>query len=196
MEDLPAHLRSVPDGRHSARSMVAGLRHWAVAAPTRTAVVDGTRRLSFAAVHSRSNRLASCLLASGLNPGDRVAVLLGNRLEYPEIAAALGKAGLAMVPIGVRQTVPEIAFVTGHSGARALVVQHDRSEEVCAAVSADVVVRVGGPGPGRAYEEVLTRGRDVDPRVAVAGDDTFCVQYTSGTTGRPKGRSSPTRPAR
>ncbi|WP_326783337.1 class I adenylate-forming enzyme family protein [Streptomyces sp. NBC_00151] len=187
MEDLPAHLRSVPDGRHSARSMVAGLRRWAAAAPTRTAVVDGARRLSFAAVHSRSNRLASSLLAAGLNPGDRVAVLLGNRLEYPEIAAALGKAGLVMVPIGVRQTVPEIAFITGHSGAHALVVQHDRSEEVCAAVSVDVVVRVGGPGPGRAYEEVLARGRDVDPRIAVAGDDTFCVQYTSGTTGRPKG---------
>jgi long-chain acyl-CoA synthetase len=167
--------------------MVCGLRSWARAAPRRTAVVDGDRRLTFAALHSRSNRLAGRLLAAGLRPGDRVAVLLGNRLEYPEVAAALGKAGLLMVPVGVRQTVPEIEFVVAHSGARALVVQHDRAEEV-AAVAPDVLLRVGcGPGPGLDYEDLLAGGRDVDPEVPVTGDDTFCVQYTSGTTGRPKG---------
>jgi long-chain acyl-CoA synthetase len=166
--------------------MVSGLRSWARAAPGRTAVVDGDGRLTFAALHGRSNRLAGRLLAAGLRPGDRVAVLLGNRLEHPEVAAALGKAGLPMVPVGVHQTVPEIEFVLAHSGARALVVRHDRAEEL-APVAPDVLLRVGGPGPGLDYEDLLAGGRDVDPEVPVTGDDTFCVQYTSGTTGRPKG---------
>ncbi|MFJ4617089.1 class I adenylate-forming enzyme family protein [Streptomyces sp. NPDC088812] len=187
----PAAVRRILAGG-AAVTMATGVRERAVDAAGRVAVVDGGRTLTFAALHARSNRLAQVLLGAGLAPGDPVAVLLGNRLEYPEVAAALAKAGLPMVPLGLRQTAPEIAWIVGHSGARALVVQDERAEEAVAAVGASadriaVVLTVGGPGPGLGYERAVETAPDRDPGVPVTGDDVFCVQYTSGTTGRPKG---------
>ncbi|MFJ3666862.1 class I adenylate-forming enzyme family protein [Streptomyces sp. NPDC090106] len=188
---LPARVRRIlADG--VTVTMATGVRERAVHDAGRTAVVDGERSLTFAALHARSNRLAQALLGAGLTPGDPVAVLLGNCLEYPEVAAALAKAGLPMVPLGIGQTGPEIAWIVGHSGAQALIVQDGRAEEAVSAVTEGggklpVVLTVGRPGPGQAYETALASAPDRDPAVAVTGDDVFCVQYTSGTTGRPKG---------
>lgn len=188
---LPDQVRRIMAGGDTV-TMADGVRERGLDSAGRTAVVDGERTLTFAAVHARSNRLAQALLGAGLVPGDPVAVLLGNRLEYPEVAAALAKAGLPMVPLGIRQTGPEAAWIVGHSGARALIVQGERAEEVLDALSASadriaLVLTVGAPGPGRAYEEALATAPDRDPLVRVGGEDVFCIQYTSGTTGRPKG---------
>ncbi|TXS39878.1 class I adenylate-forming enzyme family protein [Streptomyces sp. OR43] len=188
---LPHRVRRIlADG--ATVTMADGVRERALDSPGRTAVIDAGRALTFAAVHERSNRLAQALLGAGLVPGDPVAVLLGNCLEYPEVAAALAKAGLPMVPLGIRQTGPEIGWIVGHSGARALIVQDDRAEEALVAVAASgdriaAVLTVGRPGVGRGYEEALAAAPDRDPLVRISGDDIFCVQYTSGTTGRPKG---------
>ncbi|HEY9329237.1 MAG TPA: AMP-binding protein [Streptomyces sp.] len=188
---LPHRVRRIlADG--ATVTMADGVRERAVDSPGRTAVIDAGRTLTFAAVHERSNRLAQTLLGAGLVPGDPVAVLLGNCLEYPEVAAALAKAGLPMVPLGIRQTGPEIGWIVGHSGARALIVQDGRAEEALAAVAASgdriaAVLTVGRPGVGRGYEEALAAAPDRDPLVRISGDDIFCIQYTSGTTGRPKG---------
>jgi long-chain acyl-CoA synthetase len=115
-----------------------------------------------------------------------VAVLLGNRLEYPEIAAGLAKAGLPLVPLNPRLTAAEVKYVVGHSGARALVL-----DDALAASAADVqvghVLSIGGTTLGPAYEEALAAAAARDPRVEVDERDPFCIAYTSGTTGRPKG---------
>ena len=79
-----------------------GIREFAVSMPSSLAVVDGERSLTYAALNDRSNRFGNALLEAGLSPGDRVGVVLGNRLEYPEVAAGLAKAGLPMVPINPR----------------------------------------------------------------------------------------------
>src|SRR4051794_36131191 len=102
-------------------SMVSGIREFAIASPSATAVIDGERRLTYRELHDRSSRLAQHLLASGLGRGERVAVLLGNRLEFPEIAAGIGKAGLVMVPLNPRLTPLEAAYILEHSSARAIV---------------------------------------------------------------------------
>ena len=89
-------------------NIAGGIREFAIASPRATAVVDGDRTLTFAALDERASRLGNRLLAGGLAPGERVAVLLGNRLEYPEIAAGIAKSGLVMVPLN---PPPMIAMV-------------------------------------------------------------------------------------
>ncbi|MCC5574795.1 AMP-binding protein [Microtetraspora sp. AC03309] len=68
-------------------SIAGGVREFAAATPSAVAVIDGDRRLSYAALHDRSSRLANALLSRGLTSGDTVALLLANQLEYPEAAA-------------------------------------------------------------------------------------------------------------
>ena len=102
-------------------SIAGGVREFARATPRAVAVIDGDRTLTFAALDERASRLAQWLLGAGLATGDRVAVLLGNRLEYPEVAAGIAKAGLVMVPLNPRLTPTEARFILEHSGARALV---------------------------------------------------------------------------
>lgn len=170
-------------------SIAGGVREFARVTPRATAVIDGDRTLSYAALDERANRLACALLARGLATGDRVAVLLGNRLEYPEIAAGIAKAGLVMVPLNPRLTAAEARFILEHSGSRAIVL-----DDACAAVAGDAIeelrlhaLSLDGTQTGRAYEEELAAARATDPGVRVDELDPFCIAYTSGTTGRPKG---------
>jgi acyl-CoA synthetase (AMP-forming)/AMP-acid ligase II len=171
-------------------TIASGIRAFAVATPSAIAIHDGRRELTFAALHERSCRVGSGLLSAGLNPGDRVAVLMGNRLDYPEIAAGLAMAGLAMVPLNPRLTAGEISYILGHSSARAVIM-----DDAYASAAGPVVENLGikvvwsldGTTVGPAYEEALARAPAADPAAGVTELDTFCVAYTSGTTGRPKG---------
>lgn len=159
--------------------LTAGARHH----PSRSAVQtsDGVVR-TYAELAARSNRLAQALLASGLVPGDRVALWLDNCLEYVDSYLACAKAGLVLVPLNIRLTGSEAQHVLVDSGARALV--------FCDAVAATVeqlgfegAVAVG-VGPG--YERLLAAGMDRLPPVP-GPDDLLLLGYTSGTTGAPKG---------
>ncbi|MGB0102173.1 MAG: AMP-binding protein [Nocardioides sp.] len=173
----------------AALTIAGGIREFATATPTATAVIDGDRTLSFRALDDRASRLACWLLGRGLRPGDRVAVLLGNRLEYPEVAAGIAKAGLVMVPLNPRLTAAESRYVLEHSGARAVVVD-DALASVAGDAVADlalVALSVGGTQLGPDYEAELAAADARDPHVAVDELDPFCIAYTSGTTGRPKG---------
>ncbi|MDA0636303.1 AMP-binding protein [Nonomuraea sp. MCN248] len=170
-------------------SIAGGVREFARATPSAIAVIDGGRTLTYAALDERANRLACALLARGLTTGDRVAVLLGNRLEYPEVAAGIAKAGLVMVPLNPRLTAGEARYILEHSGSRAIVL-----DDACAAVAGDAVeelrltaLSIDGAQTGRPYEEELAAARAADPEVRVDELDPFCITYTSGTTGRPKG---------
>lgn len=165
-----------------------GIREFARATPRETAVVDRGRVLTFAEVDDRANRLACALLDAGLTLGTRVAVLSWNRFEFVEIGAALGKAGLIMVALNPRGTASEHAHVLAHSGARALLV-HDALLDAVPELGPQVelVVTLGDDGPGEPYERLLARSRAVDPWAVVSEHSDFCIQYTSGTTGAPKG---------
>ena len=170
-------------------SIVGGVREFARATPTATAVIDGDRRLSFAALDERATRLACHLLQHGLGAGDRVAVLLGNRLEYPEVAAGIAKAGLVMVPLNPRLTPTEAGYILDHSGASALVLDDALAAVVGDAVADDrlVTLSLDGTQLGPSYDDALAAASAADPMVGGAEEDPFCIAYTSGTTGRPKG---------
>ncbi|MGY1694705.1 MULTISPECIES: class I adenylate-forming enzyme family protein [unclassified Geodermatophilus] len=174
----------------AALTIANGVREFAVVSPSVTAVRDGDRELTYAALGERSSRLACALLDGGLHPGDPVAVLLGNRLEYPEVAAGLAKAGLVAVPLNPRLTPPEAAYVLEHSRARGLVLDDALAEVVAESVTSldpRTVLSMDGTTVGTDYEQALAAARPVDPRVEVDELDPFAIAYTSGTTGRPKG---------
>lgn len=169
-------------------NIASGIREFAASSPDVVAVIDGDRSLTYRELEERSNRLAQFMIADGRRPGEPVALLMGNRLEYCEIAAGLAKAGLPMVPLNPRQTGPETDYIVGHSGARTLILDSallDNATDACRRV--DRVVCIDGSGAGEDYEAALARSSAVDPRVEVDELSPFCIAYTSGTTGRPKG---------
>ena len=170
-------------------SIVNGLREFADATPDVVAVIDGDRRLTFAELAERVRRLARHLQSGGLTPGDRVGVLLGNRLEYPEIAAGIAEAGGVMVPLNPRLTAAEATFILGHSGARSLILDDALAPIVADAVAAARLpcLSIAGTTLGSNYEEALAAAPEGTTGVVVDERDPFCITYTSGTTGRPKG---------
>jgi len=162
-----------------------GIREFAIASPSATAVVDGDRRLSYGALDERARRFGNALLAAGLTPGDRVAVVLGNRLEYPEIAAGIARVGMQMVPVNPRLTASEVRYIVGHSEARATVADAALAVIVEPAVEEQpqkLVLRIDD-----GYEQTLEAASLADAGIEVDETEPFCVAYTSGTTGKPKG---------
>lgn len=151
------------------------------------------RDRTYGEVGDRALRLAHGLRALGLGAGDRVAVLLGNRLEYPEVDVGLAFAGLVRVAVNVRLNAHDLSYILEDCGARALV-----TEEVYDEVAAELAARHGvhlvrmgdgdAPAGARSYEELLAESRasssaiEMQPETAPAW-----ISYTSGTTGRPKG---------
>src|SRR6478735_6624854 len=98
-----------------------GVREFAQAQPGVPAVIDGDRTFTYAQLDERANRLGNVLVASGLPVGTTVALLLGNRAEYMEVAAGIARAGFVMVPLNPRMIVPEVEYILDHSESRVLV---------------------------------------------------------------------------
>jgi acyl-CoA synthetase (AMP-forming)/AMP-acid ligase II len=163
--------------------------------PGRIGARDLERALSFRQWNARACRLANALLGLGLGPGDRVAVLAYNRLEWAEIYAAAAKAGLIAVPVNFRLTAAEARYILEDSGAAVLLAE-DPLVETAAQVwhelgrPHDRLVQIGGaaaPAGAAGYEALLAAGADTEPQATVRPDDVWCLMYTSGTTGHPKG---------
>jgi acyl-CoA synthetase (AMP-forming)/AMP-acid ligase II len=157
--------------------------------PTKAAVINDGREISWAALDERANRLATYLLARGLRTGDRVAVCARNTLEWPEITFGLAKAGLIVVPVNIRLSAPEIEYMVNDSGVRAAIIHTDQAGLASGPLGRlDVVLQIGGDDLAPNYEKALLEGRDVDPAPAeVTIESPHFLLYTSGTTGRPKG---------
>jgi len=169
-------------------NIASGIREFAVSTPGATALVDGDRRLTFAEVDDRSNRVANLLLDAGLRPGDKVAILCGNQAEYVELAAGAAKAGLAMVPLNPRGAAAEHASLITRSGAKGLIADAAFEDNIPDLVEdLPLALSLGRQGWGRQYDKALEGARATDPKVEVSERSPFCVQYTSGTTGLPKG---------
>ena len=89
--------------------------------PDGEALVCGETRLPWREVERRSARIAAGLKAKGLQRGDRVAILLGNRIEFPLLLFAAAHLGLVTVLLGTRQQKPEISYVLNDCGAKILI---------------------------------------------------------------------------
>jgi fatty-acyl-CoA synthase len=163
---------------------LAFLERSAAAFPERTAVVDGERRLTWAQFRERARRLAVALQESGIEKGDRVAFLTPNGTEALEAHYGVPGAGAVLVAINTRLNADEVRYILEHSGSRLVVVDPFLAELVEEAP----VERVLVAGAGGDYEAFLDGARDGEPEDRLESeDDTISINYTSGTTGRPKG---------
>ena len=151
----------------------------------RTAVVDGKRQVSYAELEERANRFANAMAGQGLAAGDRVAVLVGNRLEWFDVTFGLAKAGLVRSYLNPRSAPPEITYQLADLDATALVVSDDL-EPLIAAANLGPVKQVFRTGAD--YEALLAAASPEPPSVQQPDlGDLAAIAYSSGTTGQPKG---------
>jgi fatty-acyl-CoA synthase len=166
---------------------VSFLRRSAYVYPDKVAVVHGHRRYTYREFEERVNRLASGLREAGLGKGDRVAFLAPNIPPLLEAHFAVPAAGCVLVPINTRLSGEEVGFILEHSGSKLLFADAELEKLV-----ADVeiqTVRIDDTGePGDPYEDFLAEGSpEASPMVLEDEEETIAINYTSGTTGKPKG---------
>ena len=156
----------------------------------KVALVHGERQYAYRELAARSWRLANGLRAAGLVKEDRVAVLLPNSPAMLEAHFGVPAAGGILVPINFRLRSAEVGHILEHSGARFLF--YDREfEEVVAPLELDGVTAIRCDDSGVAgdpYEEFLAAASSDLPDSQLENEEeTISINYTSGTTARPKG---------
>jgi fatty-acyl-CoA synthase len=158
--------------------------------PEKTAVVQGKRRYSYRELAERSWRLANALRSAGLAKGDRVATLLFNSSAMLEAHFGVPAAGGILVAVNNRLSATEIGYILQHSGAKYLLLDTGLETQFQrASLSGVSVIRVDDTGVGGdAYEEFLAGAAPARPSSWLEHEEeTISINYTSGTTGRPKG---------
>jgi long-chain acyl-CoA synthetase len=158
-----------------------------------TAIRDGDRSLSWRELRERAARIAGGLRSIGVEKGDTVALMLGNRLEFMPID--LGAVTLGAVPFSIYQTSsPEqIQYVCSDAEAKVAIVEQAYLERFLAAKEdlpqLEHLITLDGEGGTMTLEQLEAADPDFDDRAAdeVDPDDLLTLIYTSGTTGPPKG---------
>jgi fatty-acyl-CoA synthase len=156
--------------------------------PDRIGCIDGSTRFTYAAFEDRCLRFAGALRTMGIKPGDRVAVLAGN--SHVMLAAHYGVpfAGAVLVALNTRVTPSDMAFILEHSGASVLIYDQELAKSALQAgtqVGAKVrLIRAGGPDDE--LESLIAAGEPFEHRVTDERS-MLAINYTSGTTARPKG---------
>jgi fatty-acyl-CoA synthase len=154
----------------------------------RTAVVQDDVRFTYAQFLERCRKMAGALRALGVEPGDRVAVLAGNTHVMLAAHYAVPFAGAVLVTLNTRVTAADMAYILQHSGSTVLLYDQEYAKGATAAAeqmgSSLKLVRVGGSGDE--LEPLIEAG---DPYVRAVDDERgmISINYTSGTTAKPKG---------
>jgi fatty-acyl-CoA synthase len=152
----------------------------------RTAIVDGERRFTYGEFGDRAHRLACLLQREGAQPGDRVAALFPNSHVMLELHNGVPMAGCALVPINIRLAPREIVYILENSGARILIAAREFAE-VAREVSASGGVRLIVAGNASSEYEQLVASSEPSPTKLVDEMSLLAINYTSGSTGQPKG---------
>ena len=160
----------------------------------REGVVDGALRLTYTQFFDRCDRWSAALQSMGVKQGDRVAYISPNTHEQLESFYAVPQIGAVLVPINFRLTAEDFVYIASHSGASVLCVHPDYVDAIdgvrnqLAGVKHFVVL---GKSDGRKgwldYEAALGRSGPEFHRPEIAETDLITLNYTSGTTARPKG---------
>ena len=167
------------------------LRLAALRAPRKTAAIAGKGRLDFREYDRLANRFANFLIAHGVQPGDRIASLLFNSVEYGVVHFGNARAGSVLVHIPPLYAAAEIAQILGRTRPRVLVVDsavQDRlNVDVRSAIPTVIVTGVPARGGALPFDEAIAAQSDAPPERAIDPAAPVAMTFTGGTTGRPKG---------
>ena len=160
----------------------------------REAVVDGDLRLTYEQFFDRCDRWSAALQGMGVKKGDRVAYIAPNIHEQLESFYAVPQIGAVLVPINYRLTAEDFVYITTHSGAQVLCVHPDYLDAVDGVREqlggVEHFVSLGSAGGRKGwseYEAALGKARPDFNRPEIAENDLLTINYTSGTTAKPKG---------
>jgi len=158
----------------------------------REAVVDDDLRLTYAQFFERCDRWSSALQKLGVGKGDRVAYIAPNTHAHLEGYYAVPQLGAVIVPINFRLTADDFAYIIGHSGAKVVCAHADYLEMVDGIrdriPNVERFVALEGSRDGWLdYESALDAASSQFERPEIAETDLLSINYTSGTTSRPKG---------
>ena len=169
--------------------------------PNKTAVVDGARRYTYAELQARVNRLSHALVGLGVQPDDRVCILSPNSHFFLESFYATSQIGAVLVPLNYRLVAADHEYILNHAGVTVVLVDYEYTgvvDDIRANLSTvrhfviaqdrDETSAADVP-PGWVDWETLISGQpDTAPAPVERGEnDLVSINYTSGTTARPKG---------
>jgi acyl-CoA synthetase (AMP-forming)/AMP-acid ligase II len=177
-----------PEFNYEALTPTSFLHRAARVFPDRVGVVEEATRFTYAAFLDRCLRFAGGLRAAGIEDGDRVAILAGNTHVMLAAHYAVPYAGAVLVALNTRVTAADMAFILDHAGASVLIFDEDFRDtaERAAATMGSRVRLICAGGDGDALEALVADGKPFERRVSDERS-MLAINYTSGTTARPKG---------
>ena len=168
------------------------LRRSAARFPDKTAVIWGDERIEYAELDARANRLANALLGLGLKKGAKVGIICRNRPEYAVAFFGVARTGLILVNISVLYAPEELSFVLDKADIEVLLFEDIFAERITEVrpklpkITTTITIGVAVEG-ALSFVAFIDGQPEYEPLVDLAEDDPFCMTYTGGTTGRPKG---------
>ncbi|WP_390587080.1 class I adenylate-forming enzyme family protein [Erythrobacter sp. MTPC3] len=153
----------------------------------REAAVDGTQRLTYAALDERVERLAHWLLKQGISPGDRAAILLTDGTPYLTVLLACGRIGAIAVLLNWRLAPAEIGWIAKNAEP-AMTFVNPRFSALLAEAEAGAIIEVDeGHDPQGQFESIVAAEQPRQTLPDLLPERPLYMMYTSGTTGKPKG---------